>query len=74
MEYIKQCPPSRSLIPPMKKTHKAHFAAINKAGEPPGSFDAAMRAIVSAPKAAVAASMAREKASKQVRAIAKGRH
>jgi hypothetical protein len=58
--------------PSSPPAHKANFSAVNKASEPPGTFDAALRAIVRAPKAAVAASMAREQVDKRSRAQTKG--
>jgi hypothetical protein len=64
---------------PMKKTpstppHKPDFTVTIQAKYPPSDFDAVLIAITRARKSDVAASIAREKASKQVRAIAKGRH
>jgi hypothetical protein len=57
---------------PSPVAHKSHFRAVNKASEPSGAFDDALRAIVRAPKASVDASIARERAGKIVRTLAKG--
>jgi hypothetical protein len=59
--------------PSSTKPRKPPFAAVNKASEPPGAFDDALRAIIRAPKAKVEASIAREKAGSNVRALAKGK-